>query len=282
LGNNAKNPGGASQRQAVEKMVTCLEKAGVKAELMESEKDEETDFNIVSDKPYQLCFADGSCSMNVGDTGGQELSEADWEALYQKMEAQMDPYRGTDGNTKDVLFVDSKDLTKEYRACVKESGYKQPVYKQDPAEEMKQKQATAKAGAEWAACARQNGLPNVKDPVAPKADGYETFPTVIIPGKVTVDQLTALLAKCPTFDAEAQKAYDEAWQNWKEGDPEPTIAMPEMPQITLDDAAMGFDLSDPDATMDPAVEKEMTALYDILYKAQSDYYAAQQGSGFAR
>ncbi|MDR0626234.1 MAG: hypothetical protein LBG11_03075 [Bifidobacteriaceae bacterium] len=67
----------------------------------------------------------------------------------------------------------------------------------------------AESGTLWAACARENGYPQVKDPAPPVADGWVTMPLVVLPGTITATDLRALLTECPNFDFEAAEAIIE-------------------------------------------------------------------------
>jgi hypothetical protein len=104
------------------------------------------------------------------------------------------------------LVVGATDMTEVAVECLASSKYEEPVYQVDPAEELLEKQLLFDSGAAWVKCARENGLPNLKDPDPPKADNNETTPYVLLPGDITEVELRGLLAACPNFDAEATDA----------------------------------------------------------------------------
>jgi hypothetical protein len=101
---------------------------------------------------------------------------------------------------EEPTFIDGeKDLTEEYTACLASSGYFIPDPNWDPKEEELDKQKAAETSNRWAACARDNGYPQVKD-TAVVVDNYDTYPEVILPGSITAPQLRELLGKCSPLD----------------------------------------------------------------------------------
>jgi hypothetical protein len=101
------------------------------------------------------------------------------------------------------LIVGATDHTETFRACVEESGYTEPVFQADPAEEIKEKQAILSVTVAWAKCARENGYPDLADPLPAVADQWVTTPTAVLPAETTPEDLAGLLAECPA-DAESE------------------------------------------------------------------------------
>jgi hypothetical protein len=95
------------------------------------------------------------------------------------------------------LIVGDADHTELLQGCIKETGYVEPVFYADPAEELKEKQATLEATLAWIECARQNGYPDIRDPAAPVADQRITTPTAVLPLETTTQDLERLLSECP-------------------------------------------------------------------------------------
>jgi hypothetical protein len=53
----------------------------------------------------------------------------------------------------------------------------------------------AEASNQWAACARENGLPNLRDATA-TVDNWETKPSIEIPESTSVELFKQVLGKC--------------------------------------------------------------------------------------
>jgi hypothetical protein len=176
------------------------------------------------------------------------------------------------------LIIGDQDHTETLVKCLNESGYQPPVYQQDPAEELRQKEKTAKDTAEWAKCARENGYPGITDPDPPKADEWQTSPSVTLPGDITEDALRALITACPTFDPEAQKAFDDKLEALG-NNPNSTEAdwskiweeSPSSPQIEFDIPGMNGEGAQPEE----ADWERINKLYEILWEQQNAYDEAQ-------
>ncbi|MDR1798300.1 MAG: hypothetical protein LBR19_00205 [Bifidobacteriaceae bacterium] len=185
-------------------------------------------------------------------------------------------------NLPPLLIVGSEDMSSIWIACQEESGYTYPQWQYDPQDELRSKQAQADAGADWAACARENGLPEVKDPDPPVADEYQTYPSVKIPATIAYELLEAVIDACPVFDIEAQRAWDEAyeaayleigddqaaWEDWFEKNP-----YPEQPPVELEYPENGFD--------SPEEWEELDKLQQLLYRDQEAYWNEQAGGDVA-
>jgi hypothetical protein len=95
------------------------------------------------------------------------------------------------------VMLDGVDYSAPYAQCLRSSDYVEPGAAADPGQELRDKQKIAEASNEWAACARNNGWPDLADAQPGNADGYATVPTVLLPATITVQELEALLEHCP-------------------------------------------------------------------------------------
>jgi hypothetical protein len=204
----------AEQEANTQAMVDCLVEAGVPAMILPGEVNGVTryelafDGQMVSRRDPASGGGTGAVTQMVG--AGSAVVDADKHArVFEAVEGDY------------ALVIDAVDYSADYERCYVDTGYTplELVPEIDPAEELKAKQAEAEVSNEWAACARQNGWPDVADADPPVADGYETYPTVVVPGSITVDQLDALLDVCPVFDEEAylQALEDMAAQVEEDG-----------------------------------------------------------------
>jgi hypothetical protein len=215
----------AKQRASAEDMVRCLKDKGVDSELAAGGPIGygEAEFRMI----WPIIESEGS-AFNMPGTGGMGDPE-----IVEKL--------GLDGD-KPYLYTAGQDLTAELVACIDETGYFMPEPKFDPREEEADKQLIADASNTWAVCARQNGLPDVKDAKV-EADNWATVPSALVSGSVTVDELKAVLVQCPPFD------------------PDRDLAAPQDVDGTgprLTDPSIGFDLPEGD----PKLEQLKTTLQD--------------------
>ncbi|MDR2453726.1 MAG: hypothetical protein LBD51_04085 [Bifidobacteriaceae bacterium] len=231
----------ASQRSQAERardMVKCLQDEGIAATFQEWDA-EQADVGFDSGEPYVVSPGDGSATSGAGE-GANTETEADWDRVMRpvyEMAAKYDPswldqYGGEaaasaaaveapaeaepadEGEIADegfaeippYLIIGDQDYTEAYTECLESTGFTAPEYKQDPAEELKEKQRTLEATNTWLKCARDNGYPNLADPPAPKADEYQTQPMALLPANITEPELRALLEACPNFNAEDMAA----------------------------------------------------------------------------
>ena len=94
-----------------------------------------------------------------------------------------------------LLVVNGQDLTDQFATCIDSSGFGLPSAKFDPREEETTKQAMAEASNQWAACARENGLPNLRD-AAVTIDNWETKPSIEVPDSTSAELFKQVLGKC--------------------------------------------------------------------------------------
>jgi hypothetical protein len=291
------------QGAQAELFASCLKEAGVPIELTD-EGDGQKRVNPSQEQPYAMALGDGSTSFGSGAGG----TEAEWEAAntqlaalvekYDAQQAQMlreagvggggfamaegvEPGTETPENPK-YLVVGETDYTDALVKCLDESGYEEPVYRMDPADELKQKQQQAEASTRWARCARDNGFADVKDPDAPTADEGQTWPMALLPTTITELELRELLDKCPSFDIEAHRAWDQAMEsmddNASEADWDKLWEEYSVADPTIGFDAPGWDgqVAEPKPT-DPALDEHLAKLTEILLEAQAEYYGQDGG-----
>ncbi|MDR1824372.1 MAG: hypothetical protein LBR27_03405 [Bifidobacteriaceae bacterium] len=215
----------AEREATVNAMVDCLVEAGVPAKAQEvvvngvSTLDLMFDGQLVSTRDPST-GADGfggiSTSM-IQAGGGAPVDEEKHSQIFEAIEGDY------------ALVIDAVDYTADYQRCYVETGYspREIVMEDDPASELRAKQEVAEVSNEWAACARDQGYEDVTDAEPPTADGYETYPYVMVPGTITLVQFQELLEACPLLDVEAmaeslaeaqEQAEDEGPSFSDEGD----------------------------------------------------------------
>jgi hypothetical protein len=208
------------------------------------------------------------------DTGAGMASFGGREPTEAELKEQEDFFGQVDGGI--ALRVDGIDHSETYARCLKESGYNDQEawgpYQADP--EHMQRQVTASN--QWAACARENGWPDIKDSVMPtKMDGSE-WPTVTVPSTITEDQLRQLLAACPNFDPDKQKKLDEWYQNNPTATSVPDEYLPEPSiQIGADNVYEGHGQDWTPGPQEQAELDRIGRLTEILYQAANQYYQSQ-------
>ncbi|MDR2379640.1 MAG: hypothetical protein LBE08_00430 [Bifidobacteriaceae bacterium] len=288
----------SQQAVAAEQFADCLTKAGVPVTL-EDQGDGQKAVWFDTEEPTAEAWGDGSTGWS-GGAGDQ--TEAAIAATYKRLADLVEPHSPSDAamiresagemgggaafaagggevTAEPVyLIIGETDYTEAFARCLDESGYTQPVYHVDPAQELRDKQLVAQASTEWAECAREHGFPDLKDPDPPVADEYVTYPSIILPNDITEEALRALLEACPNFDEEKMRAYDAA-----------VAAMPEdaseddwyklseqynvtSPSIEFDWEALSAYSSE---TIDPATQAElerMNRLSEIIWEKQNAYY----------
>ncbi|MDR0284190.1 MAG: hypothetical protein LBI33_04775 [Propionibacteriaceae bacterium] len=138
-----------------------------------------------------------------------------------------------------TLLVDGADRSEPWAKCLATTGYSSlnilnsvPPPPIDPAELALE----VESNNQWAACARDNGWPEVADSPMPTEVGVE--PQIILPDRMTEDQLRLLLAACPNFDADKWK-QDAAWHQAPHDTLHPPGWLPD-PIILFDTASAEF------------------------------------------
>jgi hypothetical protein len=212
LGRPAAQEPAQPQGEAAMTMVECLQESGVPA-LLDPWPDGQA--GIAFDPPedlWTMCREDdGMCSLGGGLALGPEVREAAEKAHlaaaepYNAMVAKMPPEQLGVG----YLIVGVTDYTEPYKLCLSDSSYTPPRTPADPAAEIESELARAEASNRWADCARQNGLPSLKDADPPKADNYETSPVVVLPHDMSKDLLESVVRQCEPFDRQAREKGDD-------------------------------------------------------------------------
>ncbi|MDR1393828.1 MAG: hypothetical protein LBJ62_07675 [Bifidobacteriaceae bacterium] len=224
----------------------------------------------------------GADPSEASDTASQEPSEQPGE------EPSDEPSDGEEVTeefpvTPPYLIIGDQDYTESFVKCLEETGFTEPEYHVDPAEEIEQKQLTLEATNEWIKCARENGYPNLKDPPAPKADEWMTQPTAVLPVEITPAELRALLEVCPNFNEEDHKAVDDATMDL-DYDAMTTSELMDFYRDLLKqypgatDPQIGFDVPGWDGTsnwsdeVDQATMDKLDELQQVLYEKINAYY----------
>ncbi|MDR3360615.1 MAG: hypothetical protein LBO20_08230 [Bifidobacteriaceae bacterium] len=216
-----------------------------------------------------------AASPTSGEASGAE-SDDEGEVVEEEDIPDVPPY----------LIVGEDDHSELFATCLEESGYTQPEYKIDPAEEIKEKQASLEATNKWIGCARENGYPDMADPAPPKADEYQTQPMAILPADITEADLRALLKACPNFDVEDHKAADlETIEVLKKdpnmSDSETMKFYEELakkhpgsidPQIGFDAPGFNGNMGGAAGMPEDAEFERLSKLQEVLYEAMSAYY----------
>jgi hypothetical protein len=203
----------STQKENTQRLVDCLNDAGIPAETVD-EGDDQAGFQFTSEEPYY--WAEGN--MRSLWPGGTEdnpvtLSEAEASAFQAKYDAMMTGHEGVgaDGRfDKPFLAIGDTNYSEAYQGCLASSQYTPPEATLDPGTELKVKQAAVEVTAKWTACARENGLPTMKDPAPAVVDNWETSPQVYIPLDTPEDLLRSLIDACPVFDVAAHQKVDAA------------------------------------------------------------------------
>jgi hypothetical protein len=132
-----------------------------------------------------------------GQYGGDGQNRAD-EAVAAELDAsQADP----------ALALNGEDRTADLVACLESSGYDLSTGSLDAAMIDKVEAFTMAEGADWAACARQHGLPDLADPELLSGNPVR-MASVALPAWVTKEQLREALEACP-YPTDATLAYED-------------------------------------------------------------------------
>jgi hypothetical protein len=261
----------APQKERAELLYTCLTDAGVPMSI-DSYPADQAIVDIDADNAYGVT-TDGS--VWFGRLGLSDETQALVREIVGMPEVGVDGLAASRGEVapeRAKVVVEGKDVTADFEHCLALSHYTFPEYAVDPAEELARKQAIAEASNEWAACARDNGMPTIADVTATSDENYT--PTVLLPATVTAEQLTLLMDACPTFDKDAEDAYHEAAAQGER------VEAPARPSIGFDapgwngdnDAEVAVDVTEGD-------NKRLFDLQEIIFRPYSDYLESLGGVG---
>jgi len=173
----------------------------------------------------------------------------------------------SDTSRTPALVIDGIDHSDAYTTCLAESGFDpwpswETLVSPSPAAIALQVQANNT----WAACARENGWPNLEDSIMPTDPDDGSWPYIFLPSTMTEDQLRQLLDACPNFDPEKQ----EQLQDWRQSNPAVSY-----PDGYLPDPAISFELPGTGPTTDPSSPSDdyehRERLNQILYEKMDEY-----------
>jgi hypothetical protein len=179
------------------------------------------------------------------------------------------------------LIVNGVDHTETFQGCHESTGYDESEgWANSGKIDSAYLQAVVDSSNEWAACARENGWPGLKDAVLPTATDGSEYPVIALPTTITEDQLRQLLTACPNFDEERTRHNDElANEGWDQrgGLPEgfwipPSIGF-DHPGFNGKPVEPGAPGEEPSAG-DPLLER-LNTLQQVLYEAANAYYESQ-------
>lgn len=122
----------------------------------------------------------------------------------------------TEEYTSPQLIVDGGDYSGGYEMCLERTSYVEPVSVGDPGREWEVKQKVVDSSNRWAACAQENGYPGIKDASAPVVDDDRTYPIVLLPDSVTMEQRESLARDRPVLD---QAEVDRILDSLRAGEP---------------------------------------------------------------
>jgi len=229
----------------------CMTDAGITVELKQNNQGQLAVVDFVGADTVMWRQPDG----DVGNFSTGDITEQDW-----------DDFESISGDGT-ALMIDGVDYSKQYGQCLAESGYDERTaegnYEMDPVQIEKQ----ITSNNIWAACARENGWPDIQDSIAPSDTAIT--PTVVLPLTITDDQLWQLLQACSNVDP----AQIEEMQQWRQTDPTG------FPDDYLPDPCIDFDvpgMSSPNGPEQADVDR-MSHLIDIVNQNRENYYQQQGG-----
>jgi hypothetical protein len=244
----------------------CMVDAGLPVELTTNGTGELALVNFSGDHSILSRGADGS-GMAMGGSG---VPEADFQRQTEEFFA--------DTTGEPALIVDGVDHSEAYARCLEESGYNEQEAWGTPQIDPRQIELQVKANNQWAACARDNGFPNVADTSMPEQLDGSQWPMVLLPTSITEEQVRTLVEACPNFDPEAAERMNAWWAD------NPTATG--LPDDFLPDPAIGFDFPGWNGAYDPSwtpspdevtQAERLVQLSEVLFEAQTEYYQSQQG-----
>jgi hypothetical protein len=255
------DPAGTSnsaQADLARDLVDCMARANIPMEVVDIGNNEAT-VVPTTDGIWAIEHPNGSGKRIANNPN---VTAADWERFNALHNEVREARAG-----QSLLIVGDVDLSADYSACIAETGYMEPGYAADLAENLKWRQAFADAGAVWATCARTHGYPELIDPDPPRVGDDEPDPAVLLPGDISESALRELLQVCPVFDRAIQEAFDKNASQDPDLVPEEMDDYPIWPIVDFDfDGALyGHVMADPLAR-----EK----LYEILTAEQNEYLAS--------
>jgi hypothetical protein len=249
-------------------LYNCLRDDGIPAEYETDPSGSPTLITFSDDHRVTWTLPGGYPRQNEGYTQAEE--EAFLAELEQQV-ADIDLSAGSPFETK--LEVDGVDHSAVFAQCVETSGYSEDaVYASINWDTTLSPwyQVMVEASNQWAACARENGWPDVTDAHMPQGD---EIPTALLPISITEDQLRQLLAVCPIYDPAIDEANAKLFE--EAGNDYSTIpeGYQEQPQVGFDYPGFDGDYSVTETSATPSPEEAATRerlqrLQAILLEAQ--------------
>jgi hypothetical protein len=237
----------------------CLQDAGLPVDFQ----------NDLDNLPTIVKFADNVSAVYIVPAGYYGMST---NASQDDIEEVMDLAEGVD-HPEPMLKVDGVDYTADWVRCHDESGYDETLVVQSALQSptvMEIWRKYADASNEWAACARENGWPEVKDAVINANTGKTEAPMALLPPTISETQLRALLEVCPNFDLEQAEKNAELLQEMA-ANPSDDVRLPDgyvmEPLVGFD--YPGFDGKDINLVTGEGPDIPANETTDQLYKLQT-------------
>jgi len=243
-----------SPEQSAKAYYDCMRDDGIDVELHYNDRGELAIVDFSEDHSYVM-----------SDGKGHIISQSAPNHLLSQQTID-DVANDTSGTV--ALFIDGIDHSEAYAQCLATSGYNSlpsnvTITKPDAADIALQVQGNNV----WAACARENGWPNLKDSVMPTTTEIDSLPSILLPSTMTEGQLRQLLTACPNFNPEKQ----EELISWRQSNPNDFY-----PDGFLPDPSITFESESTESTSAPSVTPEDQAhldrLNEILYEQSNAYW----------
>jgi hypothetical protein len=257
----------SGQAESAARLVKCLQDKDIPA-VLDDWGDGQAAVRLETSQAYYMCLGEHDCRSSAGP----DDSDAAYEELESLAETLTDRHAVTTGLFT-LLVIDGADMTETLATCVESGEYTSPEVVLDPGQELRDKQATVAATNDWIACARANGLPDIEDVPAPKADGWQTIPTALLPPDMTLDEITDLGRKCPPLNVEAHTRQLEE-QGSPDYDPAKAPSITE-PSIGFDARGWRGDLSEGGGD-DTEMEDRLAALLDALDAVSAEFWESHR------
>jgi len=177
----------------------CMSNAGIEVELTQNDQ------GLLSVVQFT---GDHEVMWSAPDSGGFLLAPEDQQALRPDTEKALTEFKSTAGSAP-TLWIDRVDHSPTYAQCLAESGYSDDAaWGSSTTTNTQALQLQVNANNQWAACARENGWPDIQDSSMPDPQTTTSTPSVLLPGTITEDQLRALLDACPNGNPNSQISDD--------------------------------------------------------------------------
>jgi hypothetical protein len=260
-----------SQEQRDRDLVACLVSEEIPAKYGVALEGEDGPKTVVFDTDKAGLRCDDYTCVLFGDNNPDVLEplRETWDALLAK-HGVVNLNEG--GKFADALVIDDQDFTEPYVKCLADTDYSNPTY----VAEMEAPQYAAddligwaEATNEWTACARENGVPTVKDVKVPTEGNDEGPEYTLLSSTMTEAQVRELMTACPEFD---QDAVEKAQALKAKGEIPRSEYAPYSPQIGFDTPGWDGTL-EPAEGMDPKETERLDRLRDTVGEARNKYWA---------